>query len=180
MPPDALVSYIVPQKIVYISDKPIGLQIAEYIADSIRNNLSVDALCRKFAMSRSRLYLVTQALHARRHCKIYQKMQDPCHSSFHRSQSPETAVGNLAGSRFRQLRVFPSCFQERNRRIPRCHQRRFPMAEVKICSKRLVYSPPTTPATKFGAYMPYAECGGSPPVSWVSLRIKDIFFAKVI
>lgn len=57
---NALVSYIVLQKMVYISDKPIGLQIAEYIADNISDDLSIDALCRKFAMSRSRLYLVTQ------------------------------------------------------------------------------------------------------------------------
>ncbi len=58
---NALVSYIVLQKMVYISDKPMGLQIAQYISDNISDDLSIDTLCRKFAMSRSRLYLVTQA-----------------------------------------------------------------------------------------------------------------------
>ena len=56
----ALVSYIILQKMVYVSDKPVGLQIAEYIAQNVSADLSVSALCRRFAMSRSRLYLVTQ------------------------------------------------------------------------------------------------------------------------
>lgn len=57
---NVLVSYIVLQKMVYISDKPMGLQIAQYISDNLISDLSVDALCHTFAMSRSRLYLVTQ------------------------------------------------------------------------------------------------------------------------
>lgn len=57
---NALVSYIILQKMIYISDKPLGLQIAEYIAENVKEDLSVTALCHKFAMSRSRLYLVTQ------------------------------------------------------------------------------------------------------------------------
>lgn len=57
---NALVSYIILQKMIYISDKPLGLQIAEYIAENVHEDLSIAALCRKFAMSRSRLYLVTQ------------------------------------------------------------------------------------------------------------------------
>ena len=56
----ALVSYIILQKMVYVSDKPVGLQIAEYIAQNVSADLSIPALCRRFAMSRSRLYLVTQ------------------------------------------------------------------------------------------------------------------------
>lgn len=58
---NALVSYIILQKMAYISEKPVGLQIAEYIAQNVTADLSVAALCRKFAMSRSRLYLITQA-----------------------------------------------------------------------------------------------------------------------
>ncbi len=57
---NALVSYIILQKMVYISDKPVGLQIAEYIAQNVSADLSVSALCHRFALSRSRLYLVTQ------------------------------------------------------------------------------------------------------------------------
>ena len=57
---NALVSYIVLQKMIYISEKPIGLQIAEYIKRNVAADLSVAALCRTFAMSRSRLYLVTR------------------------------------------------------------------------------------------------------------------------
>lgn len=57
---NALVSYIILQKMIYISEKPVGLQIAEYIAENVAADLSVAALCRRFAMSRSRLYLVTQ------------------------------------------------------------------------------------------------------------------------
>lgn len=57
---NALVSYIILQKMIYISDKPLGLQIAEYITENVSADLSVSALCRRFAMSRSRLYLVTQ------------------------------------------------------------------------------------------------------------------------
>lgn len=57
---NALVSYIILQKMIYASEKPVGLQIAEYIAQNVTADLSVSSLCRKFAMSRSRLYLVTQ------------------------------------------------------------------------------------------------------------------------
>lgn len=57
---NALVSYIILQKMVYISEKSVGLQIAEYIAENVNADLSVTALCHRFAMSRSRLYLVTQ------------------------------------------------------------------------------------------------------------------------
>lgn len=57
---NALVSYIILQKMVYISEKPTGLQIAEYIGENISADLSVSALCHRFAMSRSQLYLVTQ------------------------------------------------------------------------------------------------------------------------
>jgi YesN/AraC family two-component response regulator len=57
---NALVSYIILQKMVYISEKPTGLQIAEYIAENISADLSVSAMCHRFAMSRSQLYLVTQ------------------------------------------------------------------------------------------------------------------------
>lgn len=57
---NALASYIILQKMVYVSEKPVGLQIAEYITENVAADLSVAALCRRFAMSRSRLYLVTQ------------------------------------------------------------------------------------------------------------------------
>ena len=57
---NALVSYILLQKMIYLSEKPVGLQIAEYIAQNVHGDLSVSALCRRFALSRSRLYLVTK------------------------------------------------------------------------------------------------------------------------
>ena len=55
---NALASYIILQKMVYISEKPVGFQICEYIKDNVAEDLSVAMLCKKFAMSKSKLYTV--------------------------------------------------------------------------------------------------------------------------
>ena len=55
----ALVSYIVLQKMVFISEKPVGLQIMEYIKAHGKEDLTVATIGREFAMSRSQLYKVT-------------------------------------------------------------------------------------------------------------------------
>ena len=57
---NALASYIILQKMVYISDKPIGLQVITYIQEHLSEDLSVAALSKRFAMSRSQLYKVTE------------------------------------------------------------------------------------------------------------------------
>ncbi len=56
---NALASYIILQKMVYISEKPPGFQICEYIKENVASDLSVAALCKRFAMSKSKLYTVT-------------------------------------------------------------------------------------------------------------------------
>ena len=45
---------------IYISEKPIGLQIGEYIKHNPGEDLSVEAICKKFAVSKSKLYTVTK------------------------------------------------------------------------------------------------------------------------
>ncbi|MBQ3038259.1 MAG: PocR ligand-binding domain-containing protein [Clostridia bacterium] len=57
---NALASYIILQKMVYVSEKKLGLQIVEYIRQNIYGDLSVKALCRKFAVSKSKLYIVVK------------------------------------------------------------------------------------------------------------------------
>ncbi len=55
---NALASYIILQKMVYVSEKPLGLQIREYIRENVKEDLSVATICKKFAMSKSKLYTV--------------------------------------------------------------------------------------------------------------------------
>ena len=57
---NALASYIILQKMVYISEKPAGFQICEYIKENVADDLSVAALCKRFAMSKSKLYTITE------------------------------------------------------------------------------------------------------------------------
>ena len=46
------------QKMVYVSEKPIGFQICEYIKENVAEDLSVAVICKKFAMSKSKLYTI--------------------------------------------------------------------------------------------------------------------------
>jgi len=57
---NALASYIILQKLIYVSEKPVALRIGEYINENLGEDLSVDSICRKFAMSRSNLYSATK------------------------------------------------------------------------------------------------------------------------
>ncbi len=57
---NALASYIMLQRMIYVSEKPVGLQIADYIKENPAKDLSVEALCKRFAMSKSKLYTVTK------------------------------------------------------------------------------------------------------------------------
>ena len=57
---NALVSYIILQKMIYVSETPVGMRIAEYINANLGENLSVENLCRKFAISKSSLYVATK------------------------------------------------------------------------------------------------------------------------
>ena len=53
---NALTSYIALKRLVYASEKPFSLQLMEYISGHLSEDLSVPALCRIFAMSRTQLY----------------------------------------------------------------------------------------------------------------------------
>lgn len=57
---NALTLYIVYKGIVYVSDSPLGLQIVEYIDKNLSEDLSVTAICRKFAVSKVKLYSTTK------------------------------------------------------------------------------------------------------------------------
>ena len=57
---NALISYILLKRLVYLSQKPLELQIVEYIRQNLSADLSVPALCRKFALSKSELYQCTK------------------------------------------------------------------------------------------------------------------------
>ena len=57
---NALASYIILQKMIYVSEKPLGLQICDYIKNNPEDDLSVGAICKKFAMSKSKLYTITK------------------------------------------------------------------------------------------------------------------------
>lgn len=52
----ALTSYIMMKNLVHVSDKPMVLQVLEYIESNLAGDLSVEALCKKFALSKSKLY----------------------------------------------------------------------------------------------------------------------------
>lgn len=52
----ALTSYIILNKMVYIKEKPLGLQIIDYMSENLAEDLSVPSLCRHFAISKSKLY----------------------------------------------------------------------------------------------------------------------------
>lgn len=56
----ALTSYIMLKKLVYVVNKPLDMQLREYIEENLSQDLSVSALCRRFAMSRSELYSCTK------------------------------------------------------------------------------------------------------------------------
>lgn len=57
---NALISYIVLKRMIYISGKPIELQLIEYIENNLCADLSVPALCKKFSISKSALYSYTK------------------------------------------------------------------------------------------------------------------------
>lgn len=57
---NALISYIVLKQMIYISGKPIELQLIEYIENNLCADLSVPALCQKFSISKSALYSYTK------------------------------------------------------------------------------------------------------------------------
>ena len=52
----ALTSYIILNKMVYIKEKNLSLQIIDYICENLSGDLSVPSLCRHFAISKSKLY----------------------------------------------------------------------------------------------------------------------------
>lgn len=56
---NALASYIVLQKWIYVAGKPLEQQIVDYIENNLEKELSLDDLSRRFAMSKSELYLCT-------------------------------------------------------------------------------------------------------------------------
>lgn len=56
---NALASYIILKKWIYLSDKPLALKLIEYIDGHLAEDLSVPALCKKFAISKSELYQCT-------------------------------------------------------------------------------------------------------------------------
>lgn len=53
---NALISYIILKRLIYVSQKPLELQLVEYIEKNLGSDLSVPALCREFAISKSELY----------------------------------------------------------------------------------------------------------------------------
>lgn len=57
---NALASYIILQKMIYVSEKPLGLQICDYIKNNPKADLSIETICKKFAVSKSKLYTVTK------------------------------------------------------------------------------------------------------------------------
>ena len=57
---NALISYIILKRMIYISKKPIELQLIEYIENNLYGDLSVPTLCKKFAISKSALYNCTK------------------------------------------------------------------------------------------------------------------------
>ena len=57
---NALISYIILKRMIYISKKPVELQLIEYIENNLYGDLSVPTLCKKFAISKSALYNCTK------------------------------------------------------------------------------------------------------------------------
>lgn len=57
---NALISYIILRRMIYISKKPIELQLIEFIENNLCADLSVPALCKRFALSKSALYNCTK------------------------------------------------------------------------------------------------------------------------
>ena len=57
---NALTSYIILKRLIYVSQKPLELQLMEYIEKNLSADLSVPALCREFALSKSELYSCTR------------------------------------------------------------------------------------------------------------------------
>lgn len=57
---NALTLYIVYKGLVYVSESPLGLQIVEYVDKNLSGDLSVNALCREFAVSKAKLYSETK------------------------------------------------------------------------------------------------------------------------
>ena len=53
---NALISYILLKRLVFVSQKPLELQLMEYIEKNLASDLSIPALCREFAVSKSELY----------------------------------------------------------------------------------------------------------------------------
>lgn len=52
----ALTSYIILNKMVYLKEKPLSVRIIDYISENLAEDLSVPALCKHFAISKSKLY----------------------------------------------------------------------------------------------------------------------------
>ncbi len=57
---NALLSYIILKRLIYVSQKPLELQLVEYIENNLRTDLSVASLCKEFAISKSELYSCTK------------------------------------------------------------------------------------------------------------------------
>lgn len=57
---NALISYIILKRLIYVSQKPLELQLVEYIEKNLGTDLSVPALCKEFAISKSELYSYTK------------------------------------------------------------------------------------------------------------------------
>lgn len=57
---NALISYILLKRLMYVSQKPTELLLVEYIEQHLTCDLSVPTLCKEFALSKSELYSCTK------------------------------------------------------------------------------------------------------------------------
>lgn len=57
---NAVTLYIVYKGLVCVSDSPLGMQIADYINKNPAEDLSISALCRRFAVSKAKLYSISK------------------------------------------------------------------------------------------------------------------------
>ncbi len=58
---NALAVYIVYEKLVYSDERSAAYEIVKYIRENLSGNLSVEAICKKFYLSKSEIYKITKS-----------------------------------------------------------------------------------------------------------------------
>lgn len=109
----ALTSYIMLKNYIYTEEKPVIYSVLEYIQQNLGEDLSVEALCREFGVSRSELYKLSKPYMPDGIAEFVKRARlNKAAELLHKTKKPIWEIAEETGFLDKDyfLRVFKRCF----------------------------------------------------------------------